>query len=114
MTIAGWRRLDELATESRIALPRVLPGPETPTMRQEELALLGHLIGDGCTLPRHVIQYTTNDRGLAETVAQLATSVFGDTVRPRIETQHDWYQVYLSATAHLTHRVRTPVAGLAR
>ncbi|MGO8947037.1 MAG: replicative DNA helicase [Ktedonobacterales bacterium] len=111
LTIAGWRRLDELAPESRIALPRVLPGPETPTVRHEELALLGHLIGDGCTLPRHVIQYTTNDRDLAETVAQLATLVFGDTVRPRIETQRDWYQVYLSATAHLTHRVRTPVAG---
>ena len=110
LTIAGWRRLDELAPESRIALPRVLPGPETPTMRHEELALLGHLIGDGCTLPRHVIQYTTNDRDLAEMVAQLATLVFGDTVRPRIETQRNWYQVYLSATAHLTHRVRTPVA----
>jgi replicative DNA helicase len=111
LTIAGWRRLDELAPESRIALPRILSGPETPTMRHEELALLGHLIGDGCTLPRHVIQYTTNDRELAETVAQLATLVFGDAVRPRIKTEREWYQVYLSATAHLTHRVRTPVAG---
>jgi replicative DNA helicase len=46
LTISGWRRLDELAPESRIALPRVLSGPETPTMRHEELALLGHLIGD--------------------------------------------------------------------
>jgi replicative DNA helicase len=109
LTIAGWRRLDELAPESRIALPRVLPSPGTPTMLHEELALLGHLIGDGCTLPRHVIQYTTNDRDLAETVAQLTKLVFGDTVRPRIETQRDWYQVYLSATAHLTHRVHNPV-----
>jgi hypothetical protein len=37
----------------------------------EQLALLGHLIGDGCTLPRHAIQYTTNDRSLARLVAEL-------------------------------------------
>jgi replicative DNA helicase len=42
LTIAGWRRLDELAAESRIALPRVLPGAETPTMGHEELALVGN------------------------------------------------------------------------
>ena len=62
-------------------------------MSHEELALLGHLIGDGCTLPRHAIQYTTNDHDLAETVVRLATQVFGDTVRPRIEAERDWYQV---------------------
>jgi replicative DNA helicase len=36
LTIEDWRRLDELAASSRIALPRVLPGPETSTMRHEE------------------------------------------------------------------------------
>ena len=32
-------------------------------MSAVELALLGHLLGDGCTLPRHTIQSTTNDPG---------------------------------------------------
>ena len=49
-------------------------------MTDDELALLGHLIGDGCALPRHAIQYTTKDRELAELVAGLATRVFGAAV----------------------------------
>jgi replicative DNA helicase len=71
----GWRRLDDMAPGMRIAVPRELPGPEEQTLDDEELALLGHLIGDGCTLPRHAIQYTSKDRELAKLVAALATDV---------------------------------------
>ena len=53
-------------------------------MTGPELALLGHLIGDGCTLPKHAIQYTTNELRLAIEVAELATTVFGDRVNPRV------------------------------
>src|SRR5207248_56141 len=59
---------------------------------------------------RHVQQYTTNDLVLAETVAGLATRVFPGTINPRISRERDWYQVYLSATGRLTHRVRNPIA----
>jgi replicative DNA helicase len=110
LTINGWRRLDELRRGDRVALPRWLVGPTEQTMSDDELALLGHLIGDGCTLPRHVQQYTTNDLGLAETVAELAARVFPGTISPRINRERDWYQVYLSATGRLTHRVRNPIA----
>jgi replicative DNA helicase len=79
-------------------------------MSDAELALLGHLIGDGCTLPRHAIQYTTKDHDVAELVASLATEVFGDAVRPRIKAERTWFQVYLPSTRRLTHRVRNPVA----
>ncbi|HEY7974574.1 MAG TPA: replicative DNA helicase, partial [Ktedonobacterales bacterium] len=41
LTIHGWRRLDELETGTRLAVPRTLPGPEQPTMTDDELALLG-------------------------------------------------------------------------
>jgi replicative DNA helicase len=107
----GWRRLDELAPGTRIAVPRRLPSPSTQTMSDEELALLGHLIGDGCTLPRHAIQYTSRDRDLAELVAALASDVFNDQVRPRVVRERGWYQTYLPATARLTHRVHNPVAS---
>ena len=51
-TFAGWRRLDELAVGDALALPRSLAAAgRAPTMTGPELALLGHLIGDGCTLP---------------------------------------------------------------
>ncbi|HKS69007.1 MAG TPA: replicative DNA helicase, partial [Ktedonobacterales bacterium] len=111
LTVAGWRRLDELAPGERLALPRTLPGPEQATMRDEELALLGHLIGDGCTLPRHVMQYTTREPELAETVANLATAVFGDAIVPRINQERTWYQVYLAAAERLTHNKRNPIAA---
>jgi replicative DNA helicase len=109
LTIQGWKRLDELTKEERIALPRQLPGPTKPTMSLDELALLGHLIGDGCTLPGHAIQYTTNDTTLADVVADLALKVFGDAVVPRIQKERDWYQVYLSAGYHLTHGTCNPI-----
>ena len=80
-------------------------------MSHQEVALLGHLIGDGCTLPRHIVQYTTADPELAEEVARLAVEVFGDQVRPRIQRERNWYQVYLPAAARLTHGKRNPIAA---
>jgi replicative DNA helicase len=109
LTMGGWRRLDELQPGDHIALPRFLQGPGTDTMSHEELGLLGHLIGDGCTLPTHAIQYTTKDPILAEEVVRLAKAVFGDQVRPRINPERTWIQVYLPPTRHLTHRVHNPV-----
>jgi replicative DNA helicase len=107
----GWRRLDDLAPGMRLAVPRTLVGPEAETMTDSELALLGHLIGDGCTLPRHAIQYTTKDRDLAGLVFMLADDVFGDAVAPRIKAERTWYRVYLSSARRLTHGVRNPVAA---
>jgi replicative DNA helicase len=108
---AGWKRLDELELGERIALPRVLATPTVPgTLESDEAALLGHLIGDGCTLPRHAIQYTTADRDLADEVAELAVTVFPRTVTPRVRRERDWYQVYLSSSERLTHGKRNPIA----
>jgi replicative DNA helicase len=111
LSFDGWRRLDDLAPGMRLAVPRTLVGPEQQTMTDSELALLGHLIGDGCTLPRHSIQYTTKDRDLAGLVANLAEDVFGAAVTPRISAERTWYQVYLPSTRHLTHGVRNPIAS---
>ncbi len=111
LTVEGWRRLDELTPGTHIALPRTLPSPTQRTISVDELALLGHLIGDGCTLPRHAIQYTTRERELAEIVSDLATRLFGDAVRPRVQAERDWYQVHLSAAERLTHGRRNPIAA---
>jgi len=119
LTLSGWRRLDELDVGTRLALPRRLPGPErAATMRDEELALLGHLIGDGCVLPSHCVQYTTAEAALGELVAYLATQVFGDAVAPRIQRDsvgaRSWYQVFLPMTARATHGVHNPVGDWLR
>ncbi|MHC5935944.1 replicative DNA helicase [Nostoc sp.] len=110
LTINGWKRLDELTPKQHLCLPRHLPNPGKETMTYAEVALLGHLIGDGCTLPRHAIQYTTREIDLAQNVAFLATEVFGDSIVPRISPERHWYQVYLSAAQRLTHSVRNPIA----
>jgi replicative DNA helicase len=110
LTIHGWCRLDELKKGNRIALPRYVSSSFIQSMNNAEIALLGHMIGDGCTLPSHVIQYTTREQDLANTVVNLAIEVFGERIIPRISKERDWYQVYLPATYHLTHNVRNPVA----
>ncbi len=110
LTIHGWKRLDDLLIHERIAVPRRLYNSTNATMSDDELALLGHLIGDGCMLPRHSLQYTTNDITLAELVSDLAIKVFGDAIIPRIQKEHEWYQVYLSAANHLTHKIHNPVS----
>ena len=116
LTIAGWKRLDELAPGERLALPRRIEQPAEATMTPDELALLGHLIGDGCTLPRHAVQYTTRETDLAEAVAALASRLFGEEVAPRIHREDDhargqsWIQVYLASTRQHTHGVRSVVS----
>jgi replicative DNA helicase len=107
---SGWKRLDALAPGERIAMPRRMCTPAQQTMTLPELALLGHLIGDGCTLSTHAIQYTTRERDLAEQVASLATDVFGADVQPRISAERQWFQVYLSSTRRHTHGVRSAIA----
>ncbi len=110
-TFDGWQRLDQLEIGDTLALPRTLDvNPRPLTMSGDELALLGHLIGDGCTLPGHAIQYTTNELGLALEVARLATTVFEDRVRPRVVRERNWWQVFLSASQQLGWGKRNPVA----
>jgi replicative DNA helicase len=111
LTINGWKRLDELNVGDPLATPASLPSGRMPSMTEDELALLGHLIADGCTLPRHAIQYTRNELKLAETVADLSRRVFGRALSPRVRRERRWFQVYLSASARLTHGKRNPIAA---
>jgi len=107
LTLHDWRRLDELSPGDFIALPRSLSSATAGTMSSAELALLGHLLGDGCTLPRHAIQYTTRERDLAERVAGLGKQVFGESLAPRVVQERSWHQVYLTSTRHHTHHVHS-------
>ncbi len=109
LTIEGWRRVDELKTDDRLAIPRQLLGTELQTMSDAELGLLGHLIGDGCTLPRHAIQYTTREPDLAKIVTRCAKEVFGEKISPRTKKERQWLQVYFTSTAKLTHGKHNPI-----
>ena len=118
LTIKGWKRLDELTVGDHLALPRRIDSSKKPshTLSNDELALLGHLIGDGCTLPRHSLQYTTREPDLAQTVADLSERCFPGLIKPVTKFEgkktgrNGWYQVYLSSTRHHTHGVRNAIA----
>jgi replicative DNA helicase len=109
LTIDGWKRLDEVQVGEHLALPRTLGAPAAQTMTGGELALLGHLIGDGCTIRKHAIQYTTRERDLAELVARLAIECFGSTVKPRIHQDRTWYQVFLPSSRRTGRGVKNPI-----
>lgn len=110
LTPDGWKRLDELKLGELVATPRTLKVGATQTIPDNELALMGHLIGDGCTLPRHAIQYTTGKVDLADLVAELARDIFGKDVEPRISKERTWYQVYLASTRKHSRYVHSAVS----
>jgi len=91
LTINGWTRLDELQPGLRMALPRRLPDFATATMSEAELALLGHLIGDGCTLPRHAIEYTSNLS--RERAARVATAVQSEELLRLAQSDVYWDEI---------------------
>ncbi|HKP19592.1 MAG TPA: replicative DNA helicase [Gaiellaceae bacterium] len=106
----GWRRLDDMAPGMRLAAPRRLPGPSDQTMADAEIALLGHLLGEDCSLPRQAVQYSTTDLGVAKLVSDLAIEAFGDSVQPRIQAERGSYRVHLAATKRPTSDTWTTFA----
>lgn len=107
--LEGWRRLDELKQGDAIATPRALDQPGDASISEDELALLGHLIGDGCTLENRSPSYTTGKEHLADLVLGLARSVFGSDVRPIKAKSRTWWVVRVPATATPAEGRRSPI-----
>jgi len=110
-TLDGWKRLDELKPGEALAMPRTIASPQGASMSLAEVSLLGYLIGDGCTLARHSMQYTSADEDLANDAVRLAKEVFGDKLSPRIVKERTWFQVYFSSTEKLAPGKRNPLAA---
>ena len=82
--------------------------PSGEAWTDAHLVLLAHLIGDGCHLKRHVLQYTTTDPANVEAVRAAAWEAFG--VAARVQRERSWYQVYLS-TDRSRSGGRNPIAA---
>jgi replicative DNA helicase len=110
LTIDGWTRLDDLLVGDRIAVTRrIHPAAEaSATMTDDQIVVLAHMIGDGCHLATHALQYTTVDLKNAEIVARAAARAFG--VKPRLNPERTWYQLYLAAPGPLARGRRNPLA----
>ncbi len=112
-TFDGWAALGDLRVGARVAAARRLPEPSDPQpMDPDELVLLAHLIGEGTTVARQPIQYTSADAANLEAVEKAAWNRFGITARcDRDGRSRSTTQLYLPAPHHLTHGRRNPIAA---
>jgi replicative DNA helicase len=109
LTLDGWVRLDDLEPGDRIAATRRLgESGAPPGMTDDQIVVLAHMIGDGCHLANHALQYTTVDLGNADIVASAAERAFG--VVPRLKKERTWFQLYLAAPQPLGRGRRNPLA----
>jgi replicative DNA helicase len=110
LKLEGWTALEHLKSGDRIGIPRQIQPPKSSKgMDDNELALLAHLLGDGCILPHQPYHYTSADVENINTVAQSSTSLFG--ITPRIVQQKNWFHVYLPSPTPLTHGKKHPITN---
>ena len=75
-------------------------------MVEAELALLGHLLGDGCTRPSHAIQYATRERQYATRErAACVADVVGSDVLAHLATSDVYWDRVASITPDGTEEV---------
>ncbi len=109
LTVEGWTRLDALAVDGFVAVPRRLPRPveeEEVGWKDDELVLLAHLLGDGSIGPSGV-KYATADPANKNAVEEAARALFG--IEASTEMKGNTYQVWLPSPYRLTHGKRHPV-----
>ncbi len=111
LKLSGWVRLDELKVGDRIAVPRQydLEVKENP-LKEEEIILLAHLIGDGCVLPRQPIHYTSSDLENINVVKEVAKKLYR--IEGKVVKQENWYHLYLPSPYRLTHGKKHPITLL--
>ena len=98
-TATGWQKLGDLQPGVRIALARSLPEPATPIeWPDHEVALLGHLVGDGSYLSHQPLRYTTASEENS-TIVREAAEAFGCTVN-RHEGRGAWHQLVISGNGN--------------
>ena len=99
--------------EDHIALPRIIPGPgRTDNERLLKLALLGHLIGDGCTLASSRDPVHDQGKRLGRTSSRSCnTGIWRRSPATSLQgAGAKWYQVFIPTTRQITHGVRNPVS----
>jgi replicative DNA helicase len=83
LTVHGWVPVDGLVVGDHLAVARELPEPSEPTqLRDAEVIMMAHLIGDGCT-SRSPVYYCSADEANLQVVEQAAKSFGVDTRRSK-------------------------------
>jgi len=98
----GWVQVGDLKTGDRLALSRRLPEPQkTIQWRDEEVILLGHLVGDGSYLTHQPLRYTTASEENSRAVRNAAEAL-GSEVK-RYVGRGQWHQLLISGNGNRWH-----------
>ena len=98
----GWVRASEIKAGDRLALARQVPEPVTSLeWPDHEVALLGHLIGDGSYLVHQPLRYTTASEENSDLVAEAARAM-GSQVN-RHPGRGNWHQLVISGNGNRWH-----------
>lgn len=98
----GWRVVGELKTGDRLALARNFPRVSTPVeWSDEQIALLGHLVGDGSYLTHQPLRYTTASEKNSKMVTDCAVAL-GSTVT-RHAGRGNWHQLVIAGNGDRWH-----------
>ena len=93
----GWSTVGELAVDDRLAIARFVPEPMQPARWPDlQVALLGHLIGDGSYLKHQPLRYTTNSIENSDVVRRAAEQEFGCRVTRYEAPVGSWHQLVIS------------------
>ena len=98
----GWQRVSQLAAGARVALARYAPAPAEPiAWKDEELVLLGQMVGDGSYLNGQPMRYTTASDANSQAVAESARAL-GSEVK-RYPGRGCWHQLLISGNGSRWH-----------
>lgn len=95
----GWKVVADLKAGDRLAIARQLPDVESPVIwSDEQVILLGHLIGDGSYLKHQPLRYTNQTKENLDAVRHAAVTAFGATVK--MYSRDNWHQLVLSGNGN--------------
>ena len=98
----GWARLSDIGPGDRMALSRKFPeAMDTIAWSDEQIILLGHLVGDGSYLTHQPLRYATASEDNSAAVSRCATAL-GSTVS-RHAGRGNWHQLVIANNGNRWH-----------
>jgi replicative DNA helicase len=98
----GWKVVGELGMGSRVAIARKFPTvAKSAEWSDAQIALLGHLVGDGSYLTHQPLRYTTASEENSRLVTECAIAL-GSTVT-RHEGRGNWHQLVIANNGDRWH-----------
>ncbi len=112
-TINGWSALENLKEGSHIACARETVNNTFSSLKNEELILLAHMIGDGCYVEGQAIHYTSQDAESRDIVAACAKKLWDIDARfVKDKQSNNCYHVYLPSPYPLAKGKHHPFINL--